>query len=141
GHRDRRAVARAQRRDHLLRDLDPGRGLAAQLYGRAEFHAVEYAPVLGLDRGEDRRGERARRLERREVTGTVSQASSAVAKNSPIRSDHARGNSGSCSGHRTVVGTAIRSAGSGACSARVAATDPAPARYQAIEAANAPGGP
>ena len=65
----------------------------------------------------------------------------AAAKNSPIRSDHSRGNSGSYSGHSTVVGAAIRWSGSGTRSASEAATDPAPARYQAIEAANAPGRP
>src|SRR2546430_3968245 len=42
-HRDRRTVTRAQRRDHVLRDLDPGRGLAAQLHRRAESHGPEYA--------------------------------------------------------------------------------------------------
>ena len=70
-----------------------------------------------------------------------SQVSSAAAKNSPIRSDHSRGNSGSCYGHRTVAGTEMRPAGAGARSASEVATDPAPARYQAIEAANAPGCP
>ena len=70
-----------------------------------------------------------------------SQVRRASAKKSPIRSDHSRGNSGSYSGHSTVVGTVIRSCGAGAFSASEAATDPAPARYQAIEAVNAPGGP
>lgn len=65
----------------------------------------------------------------------------AAAKKSPIRSDHSRGNSGSCDGHSTVTGTAILRSGSGTRSAREAATDPAPARYQAIEAVNAPAGP
>jgi hypothetical protein len=70
-----------------------------------------------------------------------SQVSWAAAKKSPTLSDHSRGNSGSCSGHSTVVGTAILRPASGARSASEVATDPAPARYQAIEAANAPGGP
>ena len=68
-----------------------------------------------------------------------SPVSVAAAKNSPIRSDQARGNSGSCSGQSTAVGTATLC--SGTCSASEVATEPAPARYQAIEAANAPGGP
>ena len=68
-----------------------------------------------------------------------SPASVTAAKNSPIRSDHSRGNSGSYSGQSTVVGTAILR--SGACSASAAVTEPAPALYQAIEAAKAPGGP
>ena len=42
-------------------------------------------------------------------------------------------------GQSTVVGTAILR--SGACSASAAVTEPAPALYQAIEAAKAPGGP
>ncbi len=65
----------------------------------------------------------------------------AAAKKSLIRSDHSRGNSGSCSGHSTVVGAAILPPRSGTCSASEAATDPAPARYHAMEAVNAPGGP
>jgi hypothetical protein len=68
-----------------------------------------------------------------------SPVSVADAKNSPIRSDHSRGNNGSYSGRSTVVGAGILC--SGTCSASEAATDPAPARYQATEAANAPGGP
>ena len=42
-----------------------------------------------------------------------SQVSVAAAKNSPIRSDQSRGNSGSCSGHSTVAGAAIRWPGRG----------------------------
>jgi hypothetical protein len=61
-------------------------------------------------------------------------------KNSSRRSDHARGNRGSCSGHRTVVGTASRWSGAGGCSPMDLATEPAPERYQPIEAVNAPGG-
>jgi hypothetical protein len=62
-------------------------------------------------------------------------------KNSPIRSDHGTGNSGSWVGHSTVTGTRIRLAGSGTCSATEVATEPAPDRYQATDAANAPGRP
>jgi len=43
GHPHRGPFARAQRRHHVLRHLYPGRGLAAQFYRRAEFHAVEYS--------------------------------------------------------------------------------------------------
>ena len=57
----------------------------------------------------DRRRERLRRLQRREVAGARQQLHVTSAKKSPSRSDQAGGNSGSCSGHRTVVGTAIRS--------------------------------
>jgi hypothetical protein len=60
-------------------------------------------------------------------------------KNSPSGSDHAHGNSGSCSGHSTDVGVPIRSSGRGGCSASEVATVPDPARYQAIEAVKAPG--
>src|SRR4029077_14350435 len=65
--------------------------------------------------------------------------SRASVKNSPSRSDHWRGNSGSCSGHSTVTGTVIRSAGPGTCSATEVATEPAPDRYQATDEAKAPG--
>ena len=47
---------------------------------------------------------------------------SAAANQSSTLSDHARGNSGSCSGQSSVVGGAIRSAGSGICSASALAT-------------------
>ena len=56
-----------------------------------------------------------------------------------IRSDHPTGKSGSSVGHSTVVGTARRSAGAGARSASAAARVPAPARYQPMLAAKAPG--
>ena len=62
------------------------------------------------------------------------------AKNASRRSDHATGNSGSCSGQSTVVGTAIRASGAGSVSATARTTVAAPARYQAIDAVNAPGG-
>ena len=53
--------------------------------------------------------------------------------------DAARGKSGSCSCHRTVVGVAMRSSGSVSASAE--ATIPDPARYHPTEAAIAPGAP
>jgi len=53
--------------------------------------------------------------------------------------DHAAGKSGSWSGHSTVVGVPIRSAGRGGWSATDRATAPAPERYQPIDAVNAPG--
>ena len=62
---------------------------------------------------------------------------SARENHSPMRSPHARGKSGSCSGQSTVVGTAMRSAGG--CSVSASATVPEPARYQPIDAENAPG--
>jgi len=61
------------------------------------------------------------------------------AKNSLRRSPHAGGNSGSHSGHRTVVGTVIGSPRSSVSSRRLVATVPDPARYQATDAENAPG--
>jgi hypothetical protein len=60
-------------------------------------------------------------------------------KNSCSRSLQSTGNSGSCSGHKTRVGAAIRSRGAGVRSARLLATVPEPARYHPIEAVNAPG--
>ena len=58
---------------------------------------------------------------------------------SSSRSLHSRGKSGSWSGHSTVVGTVMRCAGG--CSASDVATVPDPARYQPIDAVNAPGAP
>ena len=79
----------------------------------------------GPGRGGDGRGELAGGFQRREVTGAVEPGEPRVGEELAD----------------TVVGTAIRPAGAGTCSASEAATDPAPAWYQAIEAANAPGGP
>jgi hypothetical protein len=62
-------------------------------------------------------------------------------KNASSRSDHVRGKSGSCSGHRNVVGMGTRSAGSGSVSASARVISPLPARYQPIDATNAPGAP
>ena len=87
----------------------------------------------------DRRREDRGRLERREVPGAVDQRRSAALKNTSRRSDQARGKSGSYSCQSTVVGMAIRC--SGVVSASALATPPKPARYQPIEAVNAPGSP
>lgn len=46
GDPDRRALALAQLGDHLLRDLNTGRGLAVQLDGRTESHGAEYLSRL-----------------------------------------------------------------------------------------------
>ena len=58
-----------------------------------------------------------------------------LAKYAASRSPHARGTSGSCSGQRTCVGCAMRSARS----ARLVATVPDPPRYQPSDAVSAPG--
>ena len=73
------------------------------------------------------------------MADAVDRAHLASANQSSTRSDHSRGNSGSCSGHSTVVGAAIRSAGAGGFSRIAMATVPAPARYQLIDAVKAPG--
>ena len=93
-----------------------------------------------IGRGGDRGREPLGRLQRGEVTGAGSSPRLTSAKNSSSRSPQAGGNSGSCSGHSTVVGTWIRASGAGGRSARLVATVPEPERYQPIDAVNAPGG-
>ena len=80
-------------------------------------------------------------LERREMTDVFQQGQRGGREELVDPVGPGAGNNGSCDGHSTVVGTAIRWSGSGTCSASEVATAPAPARYQAIEAVNAPGTP
>ncbi len=85
----------------------------------------------------ERGGEHLRCLDRHEVADAVDRAQVDVGE--PLAEPVAPRPSGSCSGHSTVVGTPMRCAGG--CSASDMATVADPARYQPIDAVNAPGGP